>query len=49
MPLPQRHDYAAGLHRGLRAGDIDRPRSSPPPSAGAHGNQPTSARLELVV
>jgi hypothetical protein len=30
MPLHHRHDYAAGLHRGLLAGDITQPRSSPP-------------------
>ena len=30
MPLPSRHDYAAGFHRGLRAGDTNRLRSSPP-------------------
>lgn len=29
MPLQHRHDYAAGLHRGLPASDIDQPRSSP--------------------
>ena len=29
MPLQPRHGYAAVLHRGLPAGDIDRPRSSP--------------------
>ena len=30
MPLQPRHDYAAGLHRGLPTGDITQPRSSPP-------------------
>ncbi len=30
MPLQHRHGYAAGLHRGLPAGDITQPRSSPP-------------------
>ena len=34
MPLQHRHGYAAGLHRGLPAGDINRPRSSPPPCGG---------------
>jgi hypothetical protein len=29
MPLQPRHDYAADLHRGLPASDIDQPRSSP--------------------
>ena len=29
MPLQHRHDYAAGLHRGLPAGDINRQGSSP--------------------
>ena len=29
MPLRYRHGYAAGIHRGLPPGDIDRPRSSP--------------------
>jgi hypothetical protein len=38
MPLPLRHDYAAGFHHGLPAGDINQPRSSPPTSTGAHGN-----------
>ena len=28
MPLQHRHDYAAGLHRGLPVGDITRRRSS---------------------
>ena len=28
MPLQLRHDYAAGLHRGLLTDDINRPRSS---------------------
>ncbi len=35
MPLQLRHEYAAGLPRGLPTGDINRPRSSPHPSAGA--------------
>lgn len=30
MPLPLRHEYAADIPRGLPAGDIDRPGSSPP-------------------
>jgi hypothetical protein len=29
MPLQHRHDYAADLHHGLPASDIDQPRSSP--------------------
>lgn len=29
MPLQHRHDYAAVLHRGLPASDIDQPRSYP--------------------
>jgi hypothetical protein len=29
MPLRHRHGYAADLHRGLLASDIDRPRSCP--------------------
>ena len=35
MPLQHRHEYAAGLPRGLPAGDFTRPRSRPP-SAGVH-------------
>jgi hypothetical protein len=29
MPLPHRHDYAAGIHRGLPTGDINRPKEFP--------------------
>lgn len=50
MPLPLRHDYAAGIHRGLPTGDINRPRSSPTRMGRVRmAAQPTSARLELVV
>jgi len=35
MPLRLRHEYAAGFPRGLLAGDINRPRSSPHHDAGA--------------
>ena len=51
MPLQPRHGYAAGIHRGLPAGDINRPRSSPPaaPCGCALLTQPRSARFELVV
>jgi hypothetical protein len=38
MPLRHRHGYAAGIHRGLPVGDIDRPRSS------SHQLQDASAR-----
>ena len=38
MPLPLRHDYAAGIHRGLPTGDINRPKSSPRSITGAHGS-----------
>jgi hypothetical protein len=54
MPLQHRHGYAAGIHRGLPTGDIDRPRSSPTGDALGHADrvarcfQPRSARLELV-
>jgi hypothetical protein len=38
MPLPHRHDYAAGLHRGLPTGDINRPKELPAqPWAGTRG------------
>ena len=54
MPLQPRHGYAAGLHRGLPAGDINRPRSSPPDRnrAGArckpaHIHQVSSWRMPL--
>jgi hypothetical protein len=48
MPLPHRHDCAADIHRGLPAGDINRPGSSPPERRVRAAAQPTSARLELV-
>ena len=35
MPLRLRHEYAAGLPRGLPTGDINRPRSSPQQAADA--------------
>jgi hypothetical protein len=38
MPLPHRHDYAAGIHRGLSTGDINRPKEFPDNSSGAHGS-----------
>jgi hypothetical protein len=38
MPLQHRHGYAAGIHRGLRAGDITQPQSSPPQHASARCN-----------
>src|SRR5262249_44415977 len=52
MPLQPRHGYAAGLPRGLPAGDITRPGSSPPGVIAARvrvAAQPRSARFELVV
>src|SRR3954462_12097903 len=55
MPLQHRHGYAAGIHRGLPTGDINRPRSSPTGDVSDHADrvraaiQPRSARLELVV
>ena len=50
MPLQHRHGYAADLHRGLPAGDINQPRSSPPrnPVRVRAALQPRSARFELV-
>ena len=59
MPLQHRRGYAADLHRGLPAGDITQPRSSPHhPDADANVDvvvvrvraaiQPRSARFELV-
>ena len=49
MPLQHRHGYAAGLHRGLPAGDINRPRSSPHDRRRVRAaTQPRSARFELV-
>ena len=38
MPLQPRHGYAAGIHRGLPASDINQPRSSPHQDAGARCN-----------
>ena len=53
MPLPHRHDYAAGIHRGLPTGDINRSKSSPHADDLVVGmrvaTQPRSARFELVV
>ncbi len=50
MPLPHRHDYAADLHRGLPAGDIEPTQGVPRPESRVRAAaQPTSARLELVV
>lgn len=34
MPLRHRHEYTAGILRGLPIGDINRPRSSPQQAAG---------------
>ena len=49
MPLQHRHGYAAGLHRGLPAGDITQPRSSPHHAVRVRAaTQPRSARFELV-
>lgn len=49
MPLPLRHDYAAGIHRGLPTGDINRPKEFPAhPRRVRTAAQPTSARLEPV-
>ncbi len=48
MPLRLRHGYAADLHRGLPAGDIDRPVSSPCQARVRTATQPTSVRFELV-
>ncbi|MDP9344996.1 MAG: hypothetical protein M3P44_04615 [Actinomycetota bacterium] len=38
MPLPHRHDYAAGLHRGLPTGDINRSKEFPDTKSGAHSS-----------
>lgn len=56
MPLQHRHDYAVDLHRGLPAGDITQPGSSPSVHDGhAVAGQrvratthPGSARFEVV-
>jgi hypothetical protein len=48
MPLRHYHGYAADLHRGLPAGDINRPRSSPRKPRVRAATQPISARFELV-
>lgn len=49
LPLQHRHDYAAVLHRGLRVGDFDRPRSYRHDSCRMRAAlQPISARFELV-
>jgi hypothetical protein len=52
MPLQLRHDYAAGIHRGLPTGDITQPKSSPHDDTVVWvrvATQPRSARFELVV
>ena len=50
MPLRHRHGYAAGIHRGLPVGDIDRPRSSwPNPLVPLRAATQPSVRLQLVV
>ena len=49
MPLPHRHDYAAGIHRGLLTGDINRPKEFPDNDRRVRtAARPTSAKLELV-
>ena len=40
MPLPHRHDYAADFHRGLPAGDINRPKEFPA-NVGGCARQPS--------
>jgi hypothetical protein len=52
MPLQPRHDYAADLHRGLPAGDINQPKEFLADIAVGRvraATQPRSARFELVV
>jgi len=47
MPLQHRHGYAAGIHRGLPAGDITRPKSSPPVAGRVRAaTRPRSTRFE---
>ena len=49
MPLQHRHDYAAGLHRGLPVGALHRPRSSPHQTCGcALLSSPDLPGFELV-
>ena len=48
MPLQHRHGYAAGIHRGLPAGDINRPKSSPHIVRVRVATQPRSTRFELL-
>jgi hypothetical protein len=48
MPLRHRHVYAAVLRRGLRAGDVNQPRSSLHVVQVRAAAQPRSARFELV-
>jgi len=38
MPLPLRHDYAAGIHRGLPTGDIEPVQEFPAVPAGARSS-----------
>src|SRR5271170_5318223 len=45
MPLRLRHGYAAGIHRGLLIGNINRPRSSPPFVRIRTATQPISVRF----
>ena len=45
MPLRLRHGYAAGIHRGLPIGDINRPRSSPHFVRVRTATQPISVRF----
>ena len=50
MPLRYRHGYAAGFHRGLPAGDINRRGSSRRTTSTSvrTATQPRSVRFELV-
>jgi hypothetical protein len=45
MPLPHRHDYAAGIHRGLPTGDIEPVQEFPAVLARARGSP---ARIRQV-
>src|ERR1039458_2398200 len=45
MPLRLRHGYAAGIHRGLPIGDMNRPRSSPHFVQIRTATQPVSVRF----
>jgi hypothetical protein len=40
MPLPHRHDYAAGIHRGLPTGDIE-PAQEFPATIDGYAQQPS--------